>query len=186
MAPVKAELVRFSVDSGKSLFIVQVFAAGIAAVVAHSPRFAVRDFSGELEFVPSTMRDASVRFTISVASLEITDEVSVRDRREIERVMFEEVLELKRYPKIEYKSTSIVPSPTSANMYRVEGDLTLHGVTQPMGFDAQIFANELLVRAQGAFSVMQSHHGLKIASVANGTLKLKDELKCSYFIVGHR
>jgi hypothetical protein len=33
---------------------------------------------------------------------------------------------------------------------------------------------------------MHSDYGLKIASVAGGTLKLRDELKCAYFIVGRR
>jgi hypothetical protein len=33
---------------------------------------------------------------------------------------------------------------------------------------------------------MQSDYGLRIASVAGGTLKLKDELRCAYFILGRR
>jgi hypothetical protein len=36
-----------------------VFAAGIAAVVAHSPKFAIRDSVGKVEFVPGTMQKAS-------------------------------------------------------------------------------------------------------------------------------
>jgi hypothetical protein len=33
---------------------------------------------------------------------------------------------------------------------------------------------------------MQSQFGLKIASIAGGTLKLRDELRFSYFIIGRR
>jgi hypothetical protein len=42
------------------------------------------------------------------------------------------------------------------------------------------------LRAQGSFTLLQSDYGLKIASVAGGGLKLKDELKFSYFILGRR
>jgi hypothetical protein len=42
------------------------------------------------------------------------------------------------------------------------------------------------VRAQGTFSILQSDFGLKIASVAGGTLKLKDQLKFAYFLIGRR
>ena len=51
---------------------------------------------GEMEFVPGTMEKASLQLTINVGSLEIMDEVSAMDRREIERVMFDEVLQKNR------------------------------------------------------------------------------------------
>jgi hypothetical protein len=47
-------------------------------------------------------------------------------------------------------------------------------------------AGEDSLRAQGSFSLLQSDYGMKIASVAGGTLKLKDELKFAYFIVCRR
>jgi hypothetical protein len=40
--------------------------------------------------------------------------------------------------------------------------------------------------AHGSFALLQSDYGLKIASVAGGSLTLKDELKFSYFILGRR
>src|SRR5271155_2560227 len=112
MTPVNDGVVRFAIDTNKSLFTVQAFAAGIIAVVAHSPKSAIRDFTGEMEFIPGSMQKASVRLTISVGSLEIMDEVSKSDRREIERVMFDEVLQKSKYPKIEYESSRVSASKT--------------------------------------------------------------------------
>jgi polyisoprenoid-binding protein YceI len=186
MAPLKDGPVRFEVDTVKSYFSVQVFAAGIIAVIAHSPKFAVRDFAGEMEFVPGNMEKASVQLMINVGALEIMDEVSKVDRREIERVMFNEVLEKAKYPRIEYRSSRVSKAKTGENAYRIDGDLTLHGITRGVSLDAQIVASQDTLRAQGSFSLMQSDYGLKIASVAGGTLKLRDELKCAYFIVGRR
>jgi polyisoprenoid-binding protein YceI len=188
MTLVNDGLAHYVMDARASLFTVQAFAAGIVAVVAHSPKFAIRDFVGEMSFVPGSMQKATVHLTINVGSLEIMDEVSSADRREIERVMFDEVLEKNIYPRIEYKSLRVTASKTGENMYKVSvvGDLMLHGITRGMGLDAQVMAGEDTIRAQGSFSLMQFDYGLKLASIAGGTLKLKDELKCGYFILGRR
>jgi len=188
MTLVREGLARFAMDAKASLFTVHAFASGMVAAVAHSPKFAIRDFAGEMEFVPGNMQNASVQLTISTASLEIMDEVTASDRREIERVMFDEVLEKSVFPRIEYKSARVNASKTGENMYRmnVAGDLTLHGVTRGLGLDAQVVVGEETLRAQGSFSLMQSDYRLKIASVAGGTLRLKDELKCGYFILARR
>ncbi|GAC1673844.1 MAG: hypothetical protein PVS2B2_07490 [Candidatus Acidiferrum sp.] len=188
MALVKDGLAHFAIDARASLFTVQAFAAGMVAVVAHSPKFAIREMVGQLSFTAGSLQNASVKLTINVGSLEIMDEVSSSDRREIERVMFDEVLEKNKYPKVEYESSRASVSKTGENMFRVNvaGDLTLHGVTRGMGLDSQIVAGEDTIRAQGSFSLMQSEYGLRIASVAGGTLKLRDELKCGYFILARR
>lgn len=47
-------------------------------------------------------------------------------------------------------------------------------------------AGEDAIRAQGSFSLLQSDYGLLTASVAGGSIKLKDELKFSYFILARR
>jgi polyisoprenoid-binding protein YceI len=188
MPPVKEGLAHFTIDAGASLFTVQAFASGMVAVIAHSPKFAIRDMAGEIEFVPGTMQKALVNMTINVGSLEIMDEVDNSERREIERVMFDEVLERRHYPKVEYRSVNVSALKTGENMYRINvlGDLALHGITRGVSLDAQVMAGEDTLRAQGSFSIVQSDFGLQIASVAGGTLKLKDELKFSYFILARR
>jgi hypothetical protein len=49
------DYVRFSIDAAQSQFTVHAFASGLAAVVAHNPKFAIRDFSGEAQFAPDTL-----------------------------------------------------------------------------------------------------------------------------------
>jgi polyisoprenoid-binding protein YceI len=188
MAVEKEGVVHFEIDAKASLFTVQAFAAGMIAVIAHSPKFAIRDIEGEIKFVPGSMQGASVALTMNAGSLEIMDEVSAADRREIERTMFDEVMEKSIYPRIEYRSSHVSGSKTSENMFRmnVTGELTLHGIKRGVGITAQVVTGEDSLRAQGHFSLMQSDFGLKIASVAGGTMRLKDELKFAYFIVARR
>ena len=188
MTTVGGSFTQFAIDAKASLFTVQAFAAGMLAVVAHSPKFAIRDFAGDMAFVPGSMQNASVHVTIQVGSLEIMDEVSKADRREIDRVMFDEVLEKAIYPTVEYNSSRVTSTKSSENVYRVNvvGDLMLHGLTRGVTLDAQVVTGEDSVRVQGSFAIMQSQFGLKIASIAGGTLKLRDELRFSYFIIGRR
>jgi hypothetical protein len=75
-----ASHVRYTVDAKAGQFFGPAFATGFAAVAAHNPKFAVRDFSGEIRF---TVSDASVQMRIRAASLEIMDEVSASDRAAI-------------------------------------------------------------------------------------------------------
>jgi polyisoprenoid-binding protein YceI len=179
----RGSLAYFVIDVAKSLFTVQAFSAGLVADVAHSPTFAIRDFSGEMEFMPGNIEIAAARLRVNVASLEIMDEVSKWERAAIERVMFDEVLEKHLYPQIEYKSSWVRTIAASQNLYQVGGALNLHGVTRELTIDAQIFARDDTLRAMGSFFLKQSDYNLTIATVAGGTLKLKDELKFSYFLV---
>ncbi|HUN62353.1 MAG TPA: YceI family protein [Candidatus Sulfotelmatobacter sp.] len=188
MTPENNGLLRFEIDAKPSLFTVQAFAAGKLSAVVHSPKFAIRGISGEILYAPEVLDKGSLQMNIDPGSLEILDEVSGVDRREIERTMFDEVLERNAYPRIAYKSVQVNATRLSDNMARVKvaGDLTLHGITHRVDLDSQVVTGEDTLRAQGYFSIMQSDYGLKIACVAGGTLRLKDELKFAFFIMARR
>jgi polyisoprenoid-binding protein YceI len=179
---------HFQIDMKASLFTVQAFASGIIAVIAHSPKFAIRDVSSDVLFDLASIERSSVSASIRLRSLEIMDEVTNSDRREIERVMFDEVLETPIYPTAEFRSSHVAATKTGENMYRinVRGELSLHGITRGLGFESQLVAGEDTLRMQGSFALLQSDYSLKIASVANATLKLKDELKFGFFLVARR
>jgi hypothetical protein len=68
VALVNQDLAHFEIDAKASLFTVQAFAAGMIAVVAHSPTFAIRDIVGGMKFVRDIMGKASVQLTINVGS----------------------------------------------------------------------------------------------------------------------
>ena len=53
-------------------------------------------------------------------------------------------------------------------------------------FDANVAFGLDSYRAYGSFTIFQSDYGLKIASIAGGTLQLRDELKCSFYVVAKK
>ena len=75
---------------------------------------------------------------------------------------------------------------TGENAYRIDGDLTLHGITNNHSFFAQVAMGADSFRAYGDFTILQTDYGIKIASIAGETLKVKDELKCTFYIVARK
>jgi polyisoprenoid-binding protein YceI len=180
--------VRFVMDAEASLFTVHALASGMIALVAHSPKFAIRKFEGTLTFVPDCVSKSSLELTIHLDSLDLLDEVAALERREIERVMFKEVLETHRHPIATFKSTEVTVGEASEHLHRltISGDLHFHGVTGNLVIESHVLLGEQTVKAQGAFVLSQSQFGLKIASIAGKSIKLKDDLKFAYFMIGRR
>jgi polyisoprenoid-binding protein YceI len=178
-------IANYRIHTEVSRFTVRGFAGGLLSGLGHNPVLAVRDFSGEAHVEPDALEKSSLCLKIKAGSLEVQNDASDKDRREMKRVMDEEVLEVARYPEIVFKSAVVSGAKTGDGFYRlvIEGNLTLHGVTRRLSVPAQAWATKDQLRANGEFSVRQTDYGIKLASVAGGALKLKDELKFAYDIV---
>lgn len=183
-------LVKYKLDAANSTFTVQAFAAGLLKGFGHNPTVGIRDFSGEAKFDPETFDNAELYVKVDAKSLKVVDDVKEKDIGEVERTMHEDVLEISRFPEIIFQSTSITTNRIIPGRYKAKiiGDLTLHGETQKgIWITGQLFLEEDdKIRAKGNFSIKQTNYGIKIVSVAAGGLKLKDELKFSFDLVGHK
>lgn len=178
----------YSIDPGISRFTVRAFASGMFSAFGHNPTLAIRDFDGEARFSPEALDEARLVLKIKAQSLAVTDNMSDKDRRELERTMNEEVLESARYPEIVFESTKVSANKAGDGQFFVNllGTLTLHGVSNNQAVSAQISLTGDLLRAHGEFTILQSAYGMKPVSVAGGALKVKDELKCSFDIVARK
>jgi polyisoprenoid-binding protein YceI len=176
---------RYQIDASRSRFIAQAFAKGLLSAFGHNPRLAVLDYKGEAEFDPVAPNSAGVRMTADADSLVVIDDISEKDRREIERVAREEVLEAPRYPEIVFQSASAEARQASEGRYkvRITGDLSLRGVTRELAIDATATFEGDELRAQGGFSLRLSDFNIRPVSVAGGLLKLKDEVQLSFDIL---
>jgi len=152
--------------------------------LGHNPVVGIRDFSGEASWDPAVPEQASLKLRIRAASLTVENDASEKDRREMERAMQEDVLESARYPEIVFESSAA--SPNGNGRVLIDGHLALHGMTRPQRVPAQLSVTGDLLRAFGDFSVRQTDYRIKLASVAGGALKLKDELKFTFDIVARR
>lgn len=179
------ESVHYSIDARSSQFRVHAFASGLISAIAHSPKFEIREWVGEA-VATQQLRSGTLRITVNPAGLELVDEVRDAERREIYRVMNNEVLETSRYPEIVFDGRWSAYDNPGKDVYLVktEGSLRLHGITNAHAFDARVTLGPDNFRAHGEFMIFQRDYGINIASIAGSTLKLRDELKFSFFVVG--
>jgi len=180
--------VRWVVDTRASQFTVQAFASGLVAAVAHSPKIAIRDWTGEVQMASGKLEGAVLKVSIRAASLEVLDELRDADRREIHRVMKQDVLETTQFPEIVYESTEVKSEKVRDDLFKIKvrGRLALHGMTNEHSFSAQVSMAEDSARAYGEFTLKQSEYEIRIASIAGGTLKLQNDLKFSFYILARK
>jgi polyisoprenoid-binding protein YceI len=180
-----ATTVRYLIDAKGSTFTVRAFAAGILSAFGHNPTVAIPDFQGEVQWTSSALEDASLRLVIQAASLVVTDDISNKDRQEIECRMQNEVLETGGFSEITYEChrvSSIQKMGEGVYSAALNGELTLHGITRNQPVSARVTLKGDTLRAAGEFSVRQSDYEIKPVSAAGGTVKLKDEIKLSFEI----
>ena len=120
-----------------------------------------------------------VEFKVAAAKMQVKPDakVSAKDQAQIQSDMQEKVLESSRYPEIVFKSTSA--TRTAEGQWRVEGTLTLRGVTKPVAANVakkgDVYTGQAVIR--------QTAFGIKPISAGGGTVKVKDELGITFHIV---
>jgi polyisoprenoid-binding protein YceI len=177
---------RFVIDAGRSTFTVQAFSTGILSAFGHNPKIAIREIQGDVGFTSgeATIENPRLHITIRAGSLEVIDDISDKDRREIHRQMYDEVLEVERFPEIAFDCSRVAVAGSGTNFSAtLNGDLTLHGETHPLSVSARVNLAGSVLKASGEFSVNQREFGIPPVIVAGGAIKLKDEIKCTFNIV---
>ena len=175
-------LAAYRVDPKASRLSVQVTAGGLLASFGHNPTIAARDFTGEAQFEPDSLANASVHIEITAATLEVIAGASDKDKAEIEKRMHSDVLQSDSYPLITFDSSNIKITPLSPGQYRVDatGPMTLHGITNNQTLMARVMVSADKLRASGEITLRQTDYGIELVSVAGGALKVKDEVKISF------
>lgn len=187
-AQVSSAFATYKVDTRVSQFTVQAFASGLISAAAHSPKIAIRDWEGSAQMRSRTFEGAFLEVRLKANSLEVLDELRDDDRRMLQRVMNDEVLESTRYPEIVFKSSEIRADKVKEDSYRlaVRGRLNLHGITNEQDFVGQVTFGVDTAWVHGEFTILQSDYDIRIASIAGGTMKLQDELKFRFYVVARR
>jgi hypothetical protein len=166
--------IRFDASCAESLVYTEK--AGLLSGVAHDLKLRVEQFEIviDLDAKPASLRarfDASsLRVVCALqAGREQPQALSGKDRREIEATIVREVLEARRYPTIEFRSTRIEAEPTAA---RIEGVLTLHGRERPLTLQTSR-END---RARAEVHLHQPDFAIRPYSAMLGALRIKPDV----------
>ncbi|HTM51825.1 MAG TPA: YceI family protein [Bryobacteraceae bacterium] len=163
-----------AIDTAKSVMTVRVYKSGVfSAFGGHDHEIAAPVAGG---FVDTAARRVELR--VQAAALRVRDSKgSEKDHNEIQKTMVgPEVLDAERNPEIVFKSTTV--EPAGSNVWKVRGEVTLHGQTRPVTLqvterDGHFVGNTLL---------KQRDFGIKPVSVAGGTVRVKDEVRIEFDI----
>lgn len=89
-----------------------------------------REFDAQIDFNPEMVEQTRVRFVIQTASVDTL--WPARD----EHLRSPEFFDSENHPEMIFESTTVVP--TGGQTARVDGNLTIRGVTKEVSFDAEL------------------------------------------------
>src|SRR5919205_2801665 len=133
--------VTYNLDATQSKFMAHANRSGLLWFKGHSHHLQASDFSGRVEVTPQTITPASLRLVIKAASLHETGADFTPQQKEIiNKELKEIVFHPDQYPDITFQSTNVTARMTAADRYdvKIEGDLTLHGVTRRITIPATV------------------------------------------------
>ena len=181
--------VTYNLDASQSKFMAHANRSGLLWFKGHSHHLAASDFSGQVEVTPDTITPASLRLVVKAASLHETGADFTEPQKQIINKELKDIVLLPdQYPDITFQSTNVTSKGLGGGRYEVKinGNLTLHGVTRPVMIPATVTLNGSTLRAVGEFSIDRDDYKVKATSAFHGMVRVDDDIKFEFDILGRR
>jgi polyisoprenoid-binding protein YceI len=155
--------------------LVKTARTGLGAKAGHDLTIEVTRWRGKVALDAGNLANCAVTFEAEVDSFEVREgtggvkPLTDADRADIKNTLRTKVLDTARHPSIVFESGQVSGTPES---FRMDGELTIKGVTQPITVEGRIQGD----RVQGSASVVQTRWGIRPYSALLGALKLRDEV----------
>jgi polyisoprenoid-binding protein YceI len=161
-----------AIDVQRSTITIHVGKAGLLSAAGHDHTISAPIASG-------TMRESAdphVEFRVETAKMTVMPDpkVDAKDQETIQKHMEEMTLDTKTFPQITFRSTHI---SKLADGWKVEGDLSLHGVTKPVSLAVKRAGDSYTAHT----ALKQTTFGIKPISIG-GLIKVKDEVELDFTI----
>jgi polyisoprenoid-binding protein YceI len=181
--------VTYNLDARQSKFMAHASRSGLLWFKGKSHHLAASDFTGQVELTPDTITPASLRLVVKAASLHETGAEFTEPQKEIiNKELKELVLHPDQYPDITFQSTNVTAKTLGAGRYdvKIEGNFTLHGVTRRITIPAVVTLSGDTLNAVGKFSIDRDDFKVKATSAFHGLVRVDDDVKFEFDIVGKR
>lgn len=178
----------YAIDPARSRATIAVGKAGIFSFAAgHTHEVIAPSITGHMTVDPADPSRSMVRVTIDASALKVTGKGEPPDDvpRVQQTMVSEQVLDVRRYPTIDFDSTSISvknPGTTKLDLI-INGRLTLHNVTRSVSVPVMVQIEPDELTSTGSFSLKQTDYGIKPVSVG-GVVSVKDTVNINFKIVG--
>jgi polyisoprenoid-binding protein YceI len=163
-----------ALDTQRSTITIHVGKSGLFSAAAHDHTVSAPISSGTVRQSPAPQ----IEFTVETAKMTVQPDpkIDAKDEAAIQKHMEEMVLETSQYPQIVFRSSRI--EKVADGQWKVDGDLSLHGVTKPVS---------LVVKQSGEgwtthTLLKQTDFGIKPISIGGGVIKVKNEVEIDFQI----
>src|SRR5678815_1887241 len=144
--------VTYNLDPSQSKFMAHANRSGLLWFKGKSHHLAASDFSGQVGLTPQSITPASLRLVVKAASLHETGADFTEPQKQIiNKELKDIVLHPDQYPDITFQSTNVTAQSSGPGRYdvKIDGNLTLHGVTKRVTIPTIVTLNGDLLRAVG-------------------------------------
>jgi polyisoprenoid-binding protein YceI len=147
----------------------------VASKITKSHDGAFKQYGGTATVVGSELH--SVMVEVETASVEADDPKLTG------HIKTADFLDVEKFPKATFKSSSIVAKPAPGATHEVTGELTLHGVTQVITFPATVNVAPAAVTASGQISIDRQKFAVTYPGMPDDLIKDTVVLKPTFVFV---
>jgi polyisoprenoid-binding protein YceI len=180
---------RYRLDPSASKFMAHASRSGLLWFKGHGHHIAIPDFNGEAVLDPGSLSNSSLTIIAKSASMEETSDVFTAAQKQIINKELRDIVLLpEQYPEITFKSSQVTGTSTTPGQYdlKINGNLTLLGVTRPIIIPTKVTVNGDQMRAQGEFSINRDDFKVKATSAFHGLVRVSNKVSFRFDIVGRR
>jgi polyisoprenoid-binding protein YceI len=163
-----------AIDVERSTISIHVSKAGLLSAAGHDHWVSAPIASGTIEESSAS----HVEFTVETAKMIVKPDAKVdaKTQAQIQKDMEEMTLETKKFPAITFRSSRV--EKLADGQWKVEGDLSLHGVTKPVRLTVKRTGDSYAAHTL----LKQTDFAIKPISIGGGMIKVKNELEIDFQI----
>jgi len=163
-----------AIDTQRSSITVHVGKSGLLSAAAHDHTISAPISSGSI--VDSGAQRIEFRIETAKMLVKPDPKVDAKDQATIQTHMEEMTLETKRFPEITFRSSRV--QKMADGQWKVDGDLSLHGVTKAVSLSVKQEGDSWTTHTV----LKQTDFGIQPLSIGGGVIKVKNEVNIDFQI----
>lgn len=163
-----------AIDTQRSTITIHVGKSGLLSGAAHDHTVDAPISSGAIE----ESGTPHIEFRVETAKMKVRPDpkIDAKDQATIQTHMQEMTLETKNFPEITFRSSHVLK--LADGQWKVDGDLSLHGVTKAVSLTVKQTGESYTTHTV----LKQTDFGIKPISIGGGIIKVKDEVEIDFQI----
>ena len=172
MAQEKAQ--EKAIDTQRSTITIHVGKSGLLSAAAHDHTIDAPISSGAI--LESGVPHIEFRVETAKMTVKPDPKIDAKDQATIQTHMEEMTLETKKFPEITFRSSRV--QKLADGQWKVDGDLSLHGVTKAVGLTVKQTGESWTTHTV----LKQTDFGITPISIGGGMIKVKNEVEIDFQI----